>query len=361
MCSGARTGSSRSRSHNPGGSSRAEVSSLVAELIDRGYLRPRAATHRALHQRGRVPDAGAGAGGRGPGHRAAPRLGRLGRHVAAAAGAPGRARAPRDRRRPARLRACGPARRTAPVLPQLDAFAAELARSWAEGEAVVLCGNSLGGLVALRLAAAGLPGLAGVVPVAPAGLDMPGWFDAVRRDPLVRRLLALPLPLPSVVMRAAVGTVYERLAFSGPGAADPALVASFAGHHAGRAQVARLLASGRRLLPELQDAAAGPRGDRLPGAARVGNARPDGPAHGRARAARGARGHGARAARRRRALPAARGDRAPGRAAARVPGVIIGSRCPACRARLTRSAPPSTSSTRPCAAASPTRAGCRRR
>jgi pimeloyl-ACP methyl ester carboxylesterase len=139
-----------------------------------------------------------------------------------------------------------------PVLPQLDAFAAELARSWAEGEAVVLCGNSLGGLVALRLAATGLPGLAGVVPVAPAGLEMPGWFDAVRRDPLVRRLLALPLPLPSVVMRAAVGTVYERLAFSAPGAADPALVASFAGHHAGRAQVARLLASGRRVLPELR-------------------------------------------------------------------------------------------------------------
>ncbi len=139
-----------------------------------------------------------------------------------------------------------------PVLPQLDAFATELARSWAEGGAVVLCGNSLGGLVALRLAAAGLPGLAGVVPVAPAGLDMPGWFDAVRRDPLVRRLLALPLPLPSVAMRAAVGTVYERLAFSGPAAADPALVASFAGHHAGRAQVARLLASGRRILPELR-------------------------------------------------------------------------------------------------------------
>jgi pimeloyl-ACP methyl ester carboxylesterase len=139
-----------------------------------------------------------------------------------------------------------------PVLPQLDAFAAELAQSWGEGEPVVLCGNSLGALVALRVAAAGLGRLAGIVPIAPAGLDMPRWFDLVQRDPLVRRLLALPVPLPPAVMRTAVSTVYRRLAFSGPAAADPALVASFAGHHAGRAQVARLLDSGRRLLPELQ-------------------------------------------------------------------------------------------------------------
>jgi pimeloyl-ACP methyl ester carboxylesterase len=137
-----------------------------------------------------------------------------------------------------------------PVLPQLDAFVRELAAWWA-GD-VVLCGNSLGGLIALRLAAAGMPGLAGIAPIAPAGLDMPGWFDVIRRDPVVRRLLALPFPLPGAVMKAAVGTVYSRLAFSAPGAADPALVASFAGHHAGRAQVARLLDSGRRLLPELR-------------------------------------------------------------------------------------------------------------
>jgi pimeloyl-ACP methyl ester carboxylesterase len=44
----------------------------------------------------------------------------------------------------------------------------------------------------------------------------------------------------------------RRLAFSSPAAADAALVSSFAGHHPGRAGVARLLASGRRLLPELQ-------------------------------------------------------------------------------------------------------------
>ena len=53
---------------------------------------------------------------------------------------------------------------------------------WGGGEPVVVAGNSLGGAVALRLAErADLP-LTGVVPVAPAGLEMPGWFDVVERD-----------------------------------------------------------------------------------------------------------------------------------------------------------------------------------
>jgi pimeloyl-ACP methyl ester carboxylesterase len=142
-----------------------------------------------------------------------------------------------------------------PVLPQLDAFVAELIEDW--GGPVVLCGNSLGGLLALRAGAAGADGLAGIVPVAPAGLEMPRWFDVIERDPVVRRLLALPLPVPSPVTAPLVGAVYRRLAFSTPAAAAPALVASFAGHHPGRAGVARLLASGRRLLPELQSPPAG--------------------------------------------------------------------------------------------------------
>jgi pimeloyl-ACP methyl ester carboxylesterase len=58
-----------------------------------------------------------------------------------------------------------------PMLPQLDAFAAELVRAWAEGEDVVVVGNSLGGVTALRLAQREDLPLAGVVPVAPAGLQ----------------------------------------------------------------------------------------------------------------------------------------------------------------------------------------------
>jgi pimeloyl-ACP methyl ester carboxylesterase len=88
-----------------------------------------------------------------------------------------------------------------PILPQLDAFVAELVLSWAGEERVVLAGSSLGGCVALRLAGHGsaLP-LAGVVPVAPAGLEPAGWFDAIEHDPLVRRLLALPIAVPKALV-----------------------------------------------------------------------------------------------------------------------------------------------------------------
>ena len=139
------------------------------------------------------------------------------------------------------------------MLPQLDAFAGELVERVAEesGGEVVVAGNSLGGVVALRLAErADLP-LAGVVPIAPAGLDMPRWFEIVDRDPVVRTILSLPVPIPPPVIERAVAEVYRRLAFSRPTAADANVVAMFASHHRDRERARRLLESGRRLLPEL--------------------------------------------------------------------------------------------------------------
>jgi pimeloyl-ACP methyl ester carboxylesterase len=136
-----------------------------------------------------------------------------------------------------------------PMLPQLDAFAAELIRGWAGRREVVVVGNSLGATVALRLAErVDLP-LAGVVPVAPAGLDMPRWFDVIDRDALARALVAVPLPRPALL--GAISEVYRRLAFSAPRAADHEAVQAYAAAHATRDGLARLLASGRRLLPEL--------------------------------------------------------------------------------------------------------------
>ena len=93
--------------------------------------------------------------------------------------------------------------RPGPILPQLDAFVAEVILTWTPGEHVVLAGTSLGGCIALRLAdhARGLP-LAGVMPVAPAGLETPGWFDTLERDPIVRRLLSLPIPVPTALIES---------------------------------------------------------------------------------------------------------------------------------------------------------------
>lgn len=118
----------------------------------------------------------------------------------------------------------------------------------------VLAGNSLGGTVTLRAAEDPDAPLAGIVPIAPAGLDMPRWFAVIERDPLIRMILRSPVPVPEPVLRAAVGEVYRQLAFAQPRAAAREVVRAFTDHHASKASVARILDNGRRLLPELQDA-----------------------------------------------------------------------------------------------------------
>ena len=125
------------------------------------------------------------------------------------------------------------------------------------------CGNSLGGLVSLLLAEDDEHDLAGIVPVAPAGLDMARWFRVIERDPLLRTLLAAPVPIPRVALQRVVAEVYKRLAFHRPRDIDPRVAATFASHFADRATTGRLLGTGRRLLPELRDCLQ-PRADRLP-------------------------------------------------------------------------------------------------
>ena len=142
------------------------------------------------------------------------------------------------------------------ILPQHDAFAGALVEQVAAdaGGEVIVAGNSLGGVAALRLAERPDLPLAGIVPIAPAGLEMPRWFEVIDRDPVVRTLLSLPAPIPRQVLERTVGEVYKRLAFSTPGIADPRAVASFAAHHHSRERAKQLLDIGRRLLPELSRA-----------------------------------------------------------------------------------------------------------
>jgi pimeloyl-ACP methyl ester carboxylesterase len=83
---------------------------------------------------------------------------------------------------------------------------------------------------------------------------MPGWFDVVERDPIIRRLLDIPIPVPGALVRSLVGGAYKQLAFSSPKTAQRQVVDAFASHHGSRRHVAALLESGRRLLPELATA-----------------------------------------------------------------------------------------------------------
>lgn len=143
----------------------------------------------------------------------------------------------------------------APVLAQLDAFVAAAVRHAAGegGEPVVVAGNSLGGCLALRAGERDYLPLRGLVPVAPAGLTTPAWFSIIERDPLVRMLLASPLPLPRWAVARIVGEAYRQLAFARPRAAAGEVVASFVAHHHDQRAIARYLDVGRRLLPELAE------------------------------------------------------------------------------------------------------------
>ena len=142
------------------------------------------------------------------------------------------------------------------VLEQLGTFAHAVIRTAAgeAGEPAIVVGNSLGGCVALRAGERGhaLP-LKGIVPIAPAGLDMPRWFAAIERDPIVRGLLASPIPLPPQAVQAVVGEAYRRFAFSSRALASADVVASFGAHLASRLDLVRTLDNGRRMLPELAD------------------------------------------------------------------------------------------------------------
>jgi pimeloyl-ACP methyl ester carboxylesterase len=143
--------------------------------------------------------------------------------------------------------------REQPILPQLDRFAAAAIRHLAAEGDVIVVGNSLGGCVAIRAAQDAKLPIEGIVPVAPAGLDMPGWFAVMEGEPLIRTLLRVPVGLPEAVVREAVGRVYRTLAFSPTNRIDPGVVAAFTSHVRSRRDVVRIWATGRRLLPELDE------------------------------------------------------------------------------------------------------------
>jgi pimeloyl-ACP methyl ester carboxylesterase len=139
------------------------------------------------------------------------------------------------------------------VLPQLDRFGEAVVRYVAPEGGAIAVGNSLGGCMALRLAERDGLELEGIVPVAPAGLDMARWLGIIERDPVVRFLLASPVPMPEFALRRAVAEVYRRIAFHRPGSVDAKAISAFTSHFADQRTVARYLATGRALMPELKE------------------------------------------------------------------------------------------------------------
>lgn len=146
--------------------------------------------------------------------------------------------------------------REKPILTQLDEFTAAAVRR--EGERsptgdVVLAGNSMGGVAALRAAENEEVPLAGVVPVAPAGLDMARWISIIEGEAPLRWLMRSPLPVPEIVVREIVGRVYRAMVFARPGGIDPSAISSFTRHVASKRDVVRILGTGHSLVAELRD------------------------------------------------------------------------------------------------------------
>ena len=145
--------------------------------------------------------------------------------------------------------------RNVPILPQLDRFARaaieHAAKASPTGQ-VIVAGNSLGGCVALRAAQrTGLP-LAGIVPIAPAGLDLARWISVIEGAWAIQAILRSPVPMPSRVIRELVGRTYRQLASAHPGNVDAEVVTNFTRAFASKRDVVRLLGTGRRLRPEIQ-------------------------------------------------------------------------------------------------------------
>lgn len=140
-----------------------------------------------------------------------------------------------------------------PILAQLSGFATATVQRYAPQGGAVVCGNSLGGCLSLLLAQRPGLRLAGVVPVAPAGLEMARWFTLIEREPVLRALLASPLPVPPAALQRVVLEIYKRLAFHRPDAIEPLVGKAFTSHFHDRHTTARILGAGRRMLPELRD------------------------------------------------------------------------------------------------------------
>ena len=298
----------------------------------RGYALDMESVTRAPRPDRRSRDARARGRRRRPRHRAPARLERLGRHLAPAARRAGRARPARDRRRPARASARRrrlQRRRRAPAAGRVRHRARRL--SGRASEPVVVAGTSLGGCLALRLAEH--PGelrLAGVVPVAPDGLEMPSWFDPIEEDPIVRRLLSIPVPVPGELRAPRAGRAPTGSSRSRTRARrSSAVVDAFSRDGETRADVAALLGVRPRARARALDRPVRPDRHPLPRPARVGRARPDAAAHRRPDGARLAPDHPGRADRGRRPAPAARGHRPAARAAAPVRDLSAITRCAA--------------------------------
>jgi pimeloyl-ACP methyl ester carboxylesterase len=139
-----------------------------------------------------------------------------------------------------------------PQLPQHDRFVAEVIARHAVDGHVVLAGNSLGGLLAVRAAESerGLP-IRGILAIDAAGT---GWTPLLRAA-IVHNLTLVTflaaLPTPSVVRRVVGACAVRVVLYGEPHTVDPATIRRFVHQIRRRGDVQRLLATAVCILAEV--------------------------------------------------------------------------------------------------------------
>jgi pimeloyl-ACP methyl ester carboxylesterase len=141
-----------------------------------------------------------------------------------------------------------------PLLDQQVSFAAAAVAAAAEkaGRPALVAGNSLGGWTSLRLAERDDVPLAGIIPVAPAGISLSPWFLRLDRVPGVGALMRLPGPVPEVVTRSVVARAVRRIGFGDPAKVDERFVRSFTLHNRNRRWAFHRLAAAQACAPEIE-------------------------------------------------------------------------------------------------------------
>jgi pimeloyl-ACP methyl ester carboxylesterase len=137
------------------------------------------------------------------------------------------------------------------VLPQLDRFVRAALVRFSGGEGTVIVGNSLGGCMALRAAENEDLPIAGVIGLAPAGIDLARWLTVIAREPVIRAVLGAPVPVPGALIRGVVAQLFRRLAFADAQRAPRGSIANFCNHLGTRAAAANAIEVGLRLRPEI--------------------------------------------------------------------------------------------------------------
>jgi pimeloyl-ACP methyl ester carboxylesterase len=138
----------------------------------------------------------------------------------------------------------------------LDRFTEEFVLTIGDGSPVVLAGNSLGGLLALRVARRPDFPLLAVAPISPGGLAHTKYLELVARGVRVSApiwSLLCRVPVPRRLLTIYLRTLYNRRLLEGSG--DPALGRYYASHYASLRDLGRVMgdlvaiAEGNRVDP----------------------------------------------------------------------------------------------------------------